>query len=436
MRYFLTITLITFGFFSSALGQEAPSESLAEGAEALEEGATLFPIPDYASDILARDALTGDWNGERTSLAKDYGLQFELDVNQIYQGVMDGGNSSDDDYYGSAYYALKFDTGQAGLWPGGFLEVRGETYWGKSVNTETGALLTANVNDALRDPAGNGTYLPHVIYTQFLAENFAFFLGKLNTTVGDSNSFAHGVGDQRFMNLAFSLNPVGLTTAPYAPLGVGFLYIPFEGVAYSFSVIDVNGKIDETGFDTAFEGNYSFVNELKVSTNFFERPGHHTFGFVYSNNEFDSIDQRISLPPGTPRTINKEDGSWAFVYNFDQFLVSDPDDPEQGWGLFGRVGISDGDANLLHRFYSIGVGGTGLFPGRDRDRFGLGYYYLDVSNNRVGLATSDEEHGAEVFYNLVLTPAVEVTADLQIIDGAVRSADTAVVGGLRARLRF
>jgi porin len=66
----------------------------------------------------------------------------------------------------------------------------------------------------------------------------------------------------------------------------------------------------------------------------------------------------------------------------------------------------------------------------------LGYYYLDVSNNRVGLATSDEEQGVEVFYNLVLTPAVEVTADLQIIDGAVRSADTAVVGGLRTRLRF
>jgi porin len=436
MRYFLTIILITFGFYSPALGQEAPSESLAEQVEALEEGATLFPIPDYTSGILARDALTGDWNGERTSLAKDYGLQFELDVNQIYQGVMDGGENSNDEYYGSAYYALKFDTGQAGLWPGGFLEVRGETYWGKSVNPDTGGLLTANVNDALRDPAGNGTYLPHVIYTQFLAENFAFFVGKLNTTVGDSNSFAHGVGDQRFMNLAFSLNPVGLTTGPYAPLGVGFVFIPFERVAYSFSVIDSNGKIDESGFNTVLDGDYSFINELKITTNFFGRPGHQTVGFVYSIKEFSSIDQRIALPPGTDRSIATEDDSWAFIYNFDQYLVSDPDDPEQGWGLFGRVGISDGDANLLHRFYSIGVGGTGLFPGRDRDRFGLGYYFLDVSNNRVGIATSDDEQGAEIFYNFVLTPAVELTADLQIIDGAVRSADTAVVGGLRARLRF
>ena len=106
MRYVLTIILITFGFFSPALGQEEPSESMTEAAEALEEGATLFPIPDYASGILARDALTGDWNGERTSLAKDYGLQFEVDVNQIYQGVMAGGTSSNDDYYGAAYDTL------------------------------------------------------------------------------------------------------------------------------------------------------------------------------------------------------------------------------------------------------------------------------------------------------------------------------------------
>jgi porin len=287
----------------------------------------------------------------------------------------------------------------------------------------------------LKEPAGNGTYLPHITYTQFFSEKFAVFLGKLNGTLADSNSFAHGSGDQGFMNLGFNLNPVGLTTAPYAALGAGFVYIPFEGVTYSFSAIDSDGKIHGAGFDTAFNGNTTFANQVQVATNFCDRPGNQTFGFLYSTKEYDSVDQRIPLP-GIDPTINKEDGSWAFIYNFDQYLVTDPYDPEQGWGLFGRFGLSDGDANLFHRFYSLGLGGTGLIDGRDRDRFGLGYYYLELSDNRVGIATGDNEHGVELFYNMAVTPAFNVTADLQVIDGAVRSNDTAVIGGLRARLRF
>tara|TARA_R110000850_G_scaffold117831_10_gene234482 strand:+ start:6354 stop:7667 length:1314 start_codon:yes stop_codon:yes gene_type:complete len=437
MRILLLILPVTLLLFSSVLGQEAPDESLAEEAEALAEGATLFPIPDYRSDILTRDALTGDWDGLRTSLAKDNGLQFSVDVNQFYQGVWDGGTSNRAYYNGSAYYGIKLDTGQAGLWPGGFLNIRGETYWGESVNAYTGAVLAANVNQAFNEPAGNGTYLPHITYTQFFSEKFAIFLGKLNGTLGDSNSFAHGAGDQRFMNLGFSLNPVGLATAPYAPLGAGFVFVPFEGLTYSFAWMDTDGKIDESGFDTIFNGNSTFSNEINITTGFFEQPGHHTFGYLFSTKEFNSVNQdpRIFLPPGSgiPNTV---DGSWAFIYNFDQFLVSDPNDSEKGWGPFGRFGISDGDANLLHSFYSIGLGGTGIIPGRERDRFGLGYFYLKLSENRVGIATDDSEQGVEVFYNLAVTPAFEVTADLQIIDGAVRASDTAVVGGLRGRIRF
>jgi porin len=438
MRIPPPIIIITFAFFSSALGQEAPDESLAETAEALEEGATLFPIPDYSSGILTRDALTGDWNGIRTSLAEDNGLQIGVDVNQFYQGVWDGGTSSNAKYNGSAYYGIKLDTAKAGLWPGGFLDIRGETYWGESVNGLTGAVLPVNVNQAFNEPAGNGTYLPHVIYTQFFSEKFAIFLGKLNGTLGDSNSFAHGAGDQRFMNLGFSLNPVGLINAPYAPLGAGFIYVPFDGTTWSFSVMDTDGKIDESGFDTVFNGNTTFSTEIGLETNFFDQPGHHTFGGLYSNKEFNSVNQdpRLFLPPDSTAPANTADGSWALIYNFDQFLVSDPDDPEKGWGLFGRFGISDGDANLIHQFYSIGLGGRGLIPGRDRDRFGLGYYYLKLSDARVGLATDDSEQGIELFYNLAVTPAFEMTADLQVIDGAVGSSDTAVVGGLRGRIRF
>ena len=289
----------------------------------------------------------------------------------------------------------------------------------------------------LSEPGGPGTYLSHVTYTQFLAENFAVFFGKLDTTSGDANRFAHGVGDRRFMNLGFSFNPATVLLVPYSTLGAGFLFLPTEGVTFSFSAVDADGTIDESGFDTAFSGNTTFAGELAIDTAFFERPGRHTFGFAGSNKEYLSVaqDPRI-LAPASGIVPSVEDGSWAFYYNFDQYLVTDPNDPNQGWGLFGRIGISDGEANYVHRFYSAGLGGTGLIPNRDRDRFGLGYYYLDLSDNRLGLFTDDSEQGVEVFYNIALTPSIELTTDLQVIDGAGRFSDTAVVGGLRARISF
>ena len=54
--------------------------------------------------------------------------------------------------------------------------------------------------------------------------------------------------------------------------------------------------------------------------------------------------------------------------------------PAKAIGIFGRFGASDGNPNPMHYFYSIGIGGKGIIPGRPLDRFGIGYYYMDVSN--------------------------------------------------------
>jgi len=419
---------------SPAEGSPADEDRVAE-AETLEADATLFPVPEYSGDITNRAALTGDWGGARTTLA-DRGLQFAVNVNQYYMGVFDGGRHRGWEYSGSSDYFLTLDTQKAGLWPGGFLELHGESYWGQSINNFTGAALAVNADLVMSLPAGNGTYLSHVVFTQFLHEKFAVFAGKLDTTVGDANRFAHGVGDQGFMNLGLSFNAVLLKTAPYSTLGAGFLLLPVEGVTFSFTMLDTDGSISRTGFDTVFNGNTTYSAELAVDTEFFSKPGRHTFGFSISTKNYLSTDRDprvLVLALDVPATV--EGNSWAFAYNFDQYFVTDPDDPTQGWGLFGRFGISDGKANILHRFYSLGLGGTGIIRGRDRDRFGLGYYYLQLAD-RPGLLTNDDEHGFEVFYNMSVMPSFELSADLQVIDGAGRFSDTAVVGGLRARITF
>ena len=136
----------------------------------------------------------------------------------------------------------------------------------------------------------------------------------------------------------------------------------------------------------------------------------------------------------------KEKGSWAIYYNFDQYLYSPANDPSQGFGIFGRLRISDGKANALHQFYSLGFGGKGMIPGREKDQWGIGYYYLKLSDdpphilrNRLGL---DHDQGGEIFYNIAVAPWLHLTPDLQIISPARKDTDTAVVLGLRMKVDF
>ncbi|MEE9168342.1 MAG: carbohydrate porin, partial [bacterium] len=180
---------------------------------------------------------------------------------------------------------------------------------------------------------------------------------------------------------------------------------------------------------------------LRLRTNFFGKKGHHWFGYIYGDGNFTSQNQdaRISFDrTGIDLTIERpvEDETWAFFYNFDQYLVTNPNDPEQGWGIFGRFGIADESTNFVRKFFSFGLGGTGLFPGRASDRFGIGYYYMELSDEVDLIPVHSDEQGIEIFYSVPLLPSTELTADVQILDGSFEAADTAVIGGIRLRMKF
>ncbi len=429
-------------------GASAVTEDEKADVEVLkdEDEATLFPITDYSGDLLSRPALTGDWGGVRTTIAKKHGLQFVVDVNQYYQGITSGGldDNGDWDYGGSSDYRIKFDSGKSGLWPGGFLEVHGESYWGDTINNFTGGLLPANFDLALPGLAGTGTYLSHVIFTQFLSEQFAIIGGKFDTSTGDSNEYAHGVGDQQFMNAAFNLNPVTYLTSPYSTLGGGFIYLfgPDKQNLFNMMIYDGEGTVGTSGFDTIDDGRTTVAVDSRIMTNFFGKKGHQLIGFLYGFGDDayqpQGLDPRLALPPiSAPPGTELEDSTWAVFYNFDQQLLSDPNNPGRDVGVFGRIGFADQDTSAIESFWSIGLGGKGLFPSRTSDRFGLGYYYMTFNDDRIRLILpEDDEQGLELFYNLAVTPWFELSGNLQVIDGGLAGADTAVVAGIRARIVF
>jgi porin len=115
---------------------------------------------------------------------------------------------------------------------------------------------------------------------------FAVEIGKLDTTTGDANQFAHGRGDDKFMNMAFSFNPVVITLAPYAPLGMNLLFFLHKDVDYAFSVIDTQGLPNTAGFKTLIEDPTTLTHEARVTVRPFGLTGHQLLGVAWANKPF------------------------------------------------------------------------------------------------------------------------------------------------------
>jgi porin len=250
------------------------------------------------------------------------------------------------------------------------------------------------------------------------------------------NAFAHGRGKTQFLNTNFVFNPIAVQTIPYSTLGAGFSILQNFEPIFSFTVLNATDTTTTSGFDELFADGVALSAELRLPTCFLGLPGHQGIGGTWNSREYIALgqDPRIVFP-GVP--IQPITGSWCVKYNFDQYLYVDPCDPKRGWGLFGRAGISDANPNPLHWIVSLGVGGNSLLPGREADRFGIGWYYGAASPELGPFFTPDDGTGVEIFYNVAVTPWFELTPDLQILDGgSMRNPDTAYICALRGNLRF
>jgi porin len=398
-----------------------------------------------------RSRLTGDWGGTREDLAEK-GLTADLDVTYTFQGVAAGGAEgdlfrrlSDEDDTGhtvSGDLRLEADTEKAGLWPGGFFNFRLEGRAGRSVLERAGS-VSAVLNDALFPNVidrfdEEALAITDLSWTQYLGEKVALYGGLLNMAEGDENALAgSALSNERFLNSALLYSLVEDATLPNAALGGGILYEPSEDVSGSFSVSGTEETAGEDPFShtdgTTFSSEWTFGHTL------LERPGAQTLGAAYG---IDLERTNIALDPrrllglilaGQPIPSTTDD-TWAFYYNAHQYVQGDD---EGGWGVFVRFGLSDGDPNPVEWNIAGGLGGTGLFPSRESDTWGLGVFHLVMSDEDLlsGLGVGDEV-GGEIFYSVAARPWLHVTLDAQVIDSALPDVDTAWVLGVRSHVNF
>lgn len=429
---------------------EAAGDPAPAAAPVKPEG--VVPLMDYTGDLWTRQRLLGDLGGARTDWAKK-GVQFDINFSQTLQSVVDGGLDTDTRYGGTLDYNLLLDLQRMGVLPGALIKFRAESRYGESVNDIVGTLLQANADAFFPITKTLDDDIPITItdlaYMQFVSEHVAFLVGKFDTIDSDPNEFASGRGTSQFMNVNFIFSPTIGLMAPYSTLGAGLIVHPSHAVAISSTVYNIKDSSTTSGFENIGEG-AAWLTEAQFQYKLGTLPGGQNVGFGYAfDSDFANLGERFVFTPGEGLSPSTSDNTWAAYWSGWQYLwVKNPSDApihltngepdRQGLGLFARTGFADQDTNPIEWSVSGGFGGKGIIPGRERDTFGVGYFHLKLQTGRLTDHTDadDKSQGFEAFYNVSITPATNLTFDVQLVESPLPDIDTSVILGVRLGLKF
>ncbi len=381
--------------------------------------------------------LDGNWRQELS----DQGINIDALWTQIYQGSPSGDGTHEWQYGGKGDIFLTLDGGKIGLWNGLFINAHAELLYGEDANA-LGNLVLLPVDTALAFPRLGGSDQDlSLVVTQAFNERVSLSAGKFNMLdVLSKTPLLGGGGTDTFMNVAFGA-PITGVTPPYL-LGAN-LTVKTDPITLTAFVYDPrNAQNEDVLTDPFSEG----VTGMLSATMPYQLAGHNGFlgaKVIYTNKDGTDLSEipDLILPEESEAFVGTRKGSWFVGASFQQYLVQDPNDPQKGWGVFGAVGFSDGNPNPIEWSALLGVGGTSFIPGRDLDRWGVGYFRYSLSSDlRDGLKTIGvnlrDEQGIEAFYSVGVTPWFSVTGDLQAVRPVVTDASTAVTAALRTKVRF
>ncbi len=393
---------------------------------------TFTPNSKVAEPVAGK--LTGDWGGLRTQLA-ERGLSLDLEYTQFYQGLLSGDGNDDWEFAGRVDAFFNVDTEKLGLWQGGGLRTHTEYRYGSLPGFRGGALWPVNTGATLPLGGGDQIVASSIFLTQSIGKNVNLMVGKINAVdLLASDPFFGGWGIHRFQNIAFVAPPSGVV--PPTIMGA-IASIKTAPITWTLMAFDPNDRTNDYWPDDLFDDGINlslgatYVGKLAGRTTIYNLTG------TYSTKDGANLGELLLPADLKTGTI---DGAYNVSFQFSHYLKQHSERPGDGWGLFVKGALADGNPNPIQRSIIAGIGGKGLLPSRRDDTFGIGYFYYNFSdalqdslNTRVNL---DDEQGLEVFYNLSLTPWFSIGGDLQVIDPALGSNQVAVIAGLRATVSF
>ncbi len=444
MKYTRSKNIISTLTTISMLTVMLPAQELAEVPTGL------LPLVDYSDGLSADAHLLGDLGGNRSEWAKK-GFTFDIEYNQYFQGVVDGGIDTDSEYGGTIDYNINVDFDRMGLIPGGLLQMRAVSRYGRSVNGISGALIPVNTDathpttTTLDDDVT--LWLPSITYTQFLSESFGLSIGKM-IMYGQSNEFFGGEGRTQWWNLNLSMPLSPGLIVPYSALSAAAFYMPSPNLTITGLVCTSSDTSNNSGFNKLDDGLTALVT-LEYQYKMNGLPGGFNLMPGYGwDNEFNQINGRINIEDGQ-LVASTKDSTWFFAADVWQYLwvedevnqlinTADGRQDLQGVGVFSRIEIADKDTSAADFYFNFGVNAKGLIPSRDNDAMGIAYSYNSMNKGRFldVIGIQDSSTVWELFYNLELTPAVHLMLDAQVVNSALPNIDTATILGTSLLMRF
>jgi porin len=317
--------------------------------------------------------------------------------------------------------------------------MRAQSRWGDPLNDDAGTIGVVNA-DAMYPVSPNNTQsaITAMSLTQFFSEHVGVTLGRYDLTEGDPNPFASDEMDT-FENVNFTQPMTAFRTVPQTALGGGAVWLPVKEIMVTGLALDSEGKTNTSGFDTVQHNGTTLLTQVQHEGGLFGLPGGQRIGGTWSNKRYTSLEQDARFPLlsvavlGRPATTASD--SWCMYGDMWQYVQNWEGTKDKGWGVFGRIGYGDAETNPIQACYSAGLGGQGGLFCRKNDAWGIGGYYLDMSD-KLDIGHITNEKGLEVFYSIGITPWMHLTPSVQLIDPFIREFDTTLVGGVRLQIDF
>lgn len=388
--------------------------------------------------VWKRSRLTGDWGGARPRW-EAAGVLLDLEYTMFYQGLLSGTGSKDFEFGSRLDGFVKLDTGALGLWKGGGLTTHLEYRSGALPGALGGAFFPTNSGMEFPSDSPDTLVATSLYLSQRFGDRTSFLLGKINALdLLSGDPFFGGWGIHRFWNAVFAAPPSGLVP----PVFFGAIgSVRLDPVTLSLWIYDPVDRTQDYWPHDLFSQGVTFYFTPSYATEIAGRPTTFSLTGIYTTKsgvDFSSVSEawRAGLEPST------KEGSYSVGFQISHLLHLNPKDPRTGWGIFLKGAISDGNPNYVQNSIIAGIGGAGLFRGRELDSFGIGYYYYDLSDalqetiNNSRTVRVGNEQGAEAYYSYAVTPWFFLTGDLEYIDPPLATIENAFIAGLRANIRF
>lgn len=397
------------------------------------------------SDIACRDmSLTSGWL-ERfqccQSQMAESGIVYNGDVVQFYQGVTSGGVDTGFEYGGKVDQFLTLDSTKLGLWQGMIVAMHAETRFGQDVNQEAVGLSPVNTAMLYPDPT-HVTAITGLTFTQALNEEWLVSTGKFNALDMFYGLYPEtGRGVNTFMNASITIPLSLLRVFPLSFLGAGVTKMRGTQVQGSLTVYDPHDCATTSGFEELGDNGVNIVGMWRFFSGTESLPGSHLFGFAGATGDYTSLDPAsFVFVPGQGIVVPQQSGSWATFYILQQRLWADRCNPNRHIGLLSEWCLADEETCPFQWTGNVAIIGTGLVGGRPADSAGVGYFYTGVSSQFQSLVSPvldlHDLHGLELYYNAAMAKCFFLTTDLQVIEPADSTNDTAVVLGMRGTAVF